>query len=96
MSVDSDEKQIITQDDKRGEPLIDEDKQLVRRIDWRLLPWISVLYGLALIDRLPTNLASSLICRSNVGLARVAGMGTELKMSGNNSYSIALLAFFPG
>jgi MFS family permease len=37
-----------------------------------------------------------LISRTNVGLARVAGMGTELKMTGNNSYSIALLVFFIG
>ena len=55
MSVDFDEKDVITQDYKSGEALIDEDKRLVRRIDWRLLPWISVLYGLALIDRYHTN-----------------------------------------
>ena len=35
-------------------------------------------------------------CRVNIGVARVAGMATELKMVGNNSYSIALLVFFPG
>jgi len=34
--------------------------------------------------------------RVNIGVARVAGMATDLKMTGNNSYSIALLVFFPG
>lgn len=27
------------------------DKQLIRRIDWHLLPWLCVLYGLSLLDR---------------------------------------------
>ena len=28
-----------------------EDAKLVRRIDWRLLPWMCVLYAMSLIDR---------------------------------------------
>jgi hypothetical protein len=34
--------------------------------------------------------------RTNIGGAMIAGMDTALQMDNNNSYSIALLVFFPG
>ncbi|BFZ62854.1 hypothetical protein YB2330_003964 [Saitoella coloradoensis] len=60
------------------------EKRLIRRVDWRLMPTICVLYALSLIDR------------TNIGAARVDGMARDLKMIGNDHYSIALLVFFPG
>ncbi|KAF8752890.1 Major Facilitator Superfamily [Rhizoctonia solani] len=62
------------------------DKQLMRRVDWRLMPILCVLYALSLIDRV------------NLGSARVEGLGVTLKFEGykNNKYSIALLVFFIG
>lgn len=45
---------------------------------------ISILYGLSLIDR------------TNLGLAKVNGMGKALGLSGNNHYSVALVMFYVG
>lgn len=52
------------------------EKQLLRKIDWRVLPIPILLIGLSSIDR--TNIAS----------ARVAGMETDLDLYGNR-YNIA-------
>jgi len=30
---------------------LESERRLVRKIDWHLLPWICLLYALALIDR---------------------------------------------
>lgn len=38
-------------DDEDAETLIVKDKKLVRKIDFRLLPWICLLYSLSLVDR---------------------------------------------
>lgn len=57
-------------------------KELIRKIDWRLLPILGALYAIALIDRI------------NVSNAYVAGMDKELKLTINNRYTIALLVFF--
>ena len=37
--------------DETDESFIKNDRKLVSKIDWHLLPWICLLYGLALIDR---------------------------------------------
>ncbi len=58
------------------------DQKLLRRIDFHVLPPLCLLYALSLIDR--TNIAS----------ASIAGLTTDLKLVGNQ-YSITLLAFFP-
>ncbi|THV05149.1 MFS general substrate transporter [Dendrothele bispora CBS 962.96] len=42
------------------------EKQVVRRVDLRMLPLLGMLYSLALIDR------------TNLGIARIAGMGEDL------------------
>lgn len=62
-----------------------EDKALVRKIDFILLPILCLLYACALLDRV------------NISAARVDGMGKELKLLNpkQNFYSIALLVFFP-
>lgn len=54
---------------------------ILRRIDCRLLPMLTVLYVLSFMDR------------SNIGNARVAGMNEDLKLTGSQ-YNIALTAFF--
>jgi sugar phosphate permease len=59
-----------------------KDKKLLRRIDLRVLPWICLLYALSLIDR------------TNISAAKVAGMAKDLVLTGNR-YNIALLSFFP-
>lgn len=56
-------------------------RRVRRRIDLRLVPCLAALYSISLIDR------------TNLGLAAVAGMVKELKLDANQ-YSIAALMFF--
>ncbi|KAJ5385609.1 Major facilitator superfamily domain general substrate transporter [Penicillium concentricum] len=58
-----------------------DEKLLVRRIDRQLLPWLCLLYALSLIDR------------TNISSAKVAGMAEDLNLVGNR-YSVALVVFF--
>ncbi|RMZ67692.1 tartrate transporter [Pyrenophora seminiperda CCB06] len=60
-----------------------EEKRLIRKIDWRLLPILGALYSIALIDR------------TNVSNARVAGMDKDLQLHIGERYTIALVMFFP-
>ena len=57
-------------------------RKLVRKIDFRVLPWITITYALSLIDR------------TNIGTAKIAGMEKDLNLLGDR-YNIALLIFFP-
>ncbi|KAL3440880.1 major facilitator superfamily domain-containing protein [Aspergillus insuetus] len=59
----------------------EEEKRLIRRIDLHVMPWLCLTYALSLIDR------------TNIGAARVAGMEVDLNLSGNR-YSIVLMIFF--
>lgn len=56
--------------------------RLVRKIDWALLPLLSLLYLLSFLDR------------TNIGNARLAGLEKSLHMKGLN-YNTALAVFFP-
>lgn len=57
------------------------EKQLLRKIDLYVLPWLCVTYALSLIDR------------TNISAAKIAGMSKDLNLKGNE-YNIALLLFF--
>ncbi|WPH04635.1 retrograde regulation protein 2 [Acrodontium crateriforme] len=69
-----DERNLPSYDDK-------ETKRILRKVDYRLLPVLTVLYVLAFLDR------------GNIGNAKVAGMNKTLKLSGTQ-YNIALTVFF--
>ncbi|KAM5454840.1 hypothetical protein MaudCBS49596_002137 [Microsporum audouinii] len=58
------------------------EKQLIRRVDWRLLPIIGALYAISLIDR------------TNISSARIAGLNEELQLYIGSRYSVVLLVFF--
>lgn len=62
-----------------------EERRLVRKIDFVLLPILCLLYACALLDRV------------NISAARVDGMGKDLDLLNpkQNYYSITLLVFFP-
>ena len=60
-----------------------EEKKLIRKVDWRLLPILGALYSIALIDRV------------NISAARIAGMDVDLGLSIGDRYTIALVVFFP-
>ncbi|KDQ57415.1 hypothetical protein JAAARDRAFT_206966 [Jaapia argillacea MUCL 33604] len=58
-----------------------EDRRLLRKLDWHLLPFVSLLYLLSFLDR------------SNIGNAKVAGMTKDLALVGLK-YNIAAALFF--
>jgi MFS family permease len=66
--------------------LSDEQKRLearvVRKVDYRLIPILGLLYSVAGLDRV------------NLSNARVAGMNEDLHFNIGDRYSIALLVFF--
>ncbi|EXJ83950.1 hypothetical protein A1O3_04617 [Capronia epimyces CBS 606.96] len=59
-----------------------EERKIIRKIDYRLLPLLAVLYLLAYIDR------------SNIGNAKIAGMQEDLKLGTGLKYNTALTVFF--
>jgi sugar phosphate permease len=59
----------------------EEQKKIIKRIDRRLVLTLGFLYCVSLMDR------------TNLGIAVVAGMGVDLVLSGNR-YSIIVLLFF--
>ena len=59
------------------------EKALLRKIDWRLLPAVGILYLLSFLDR------------SNVGNARIEGLADDLHMTGNQ-YLTGLTLYFIG
>ncbi|KAG2145317.1 MFS general substrate transporter [Suillus bovinus] len=58
-----------------------ERTRILRKIDWHLLPFVTVFYLLSFLDR------------ANIGNAKVAGMATDLKLTGFR-YNIAAAVFF--
>lgn len=53
------------------EPTAAEEAAVIRKLDWRLLPLVFVLYSLAILDR------------SNLGNAKLAQMSQDIDISGN-------------
>ncbi|KAJ3737509.1 major facilitator superfamily domain-containing protein [Lentinula guzmanii] len=58
------------------------ERRIMRRIDLRMLPLLGLLYSLALIDR------------TNLGVARIAGMGEDLDLSVGARYSVVSCVYF--
>ncbi|KAK0389962.1 hypothetical protein NLU13_3535 [Sarocladium strictum] len=58
------------------------DRRVLRKVDWRLLPILGCLYTIALVDR------------SNIGVARIAGMDEDLGLATGSRASIILMVFF--
>lgn len=49
----------------------EEEAAVIRKLDWRLLPLVFALYTLSVLDR------------SNLGNAKLAGMAKDIDLSGN-------------
>lgn len=62
-------------------PTAEEEAQIIRKLDWRLLPLVFILYSLAVLDR------------SNLGNARLAGMEDTIDLTGNR-YSLLGTIFY--
>lgn len=58
-----------------------DEKALVRKIDWRLIPWLSVLYLLSFLDR------------TSIGNANTFHLSKDLKLS-DQQYLLCLTIFF--
>lgn len=67
--------------DSDGFPAEIDEKKLMRKVDFRLIPWLCVLYLLSFLDR------------SAIGNARLYGLEKELKLT-PEQYNIALTVFF--
>lgn len=57
-------------------------KEVIRRIDTRLLPILGLMYSISLVDR------------TNLGLALVAGMQEQLQLQVGDRYTIIVMIFF--
>jgi hypothetical protein len=60
-----------------------DDKKLMRKIDFRLIPWLSVLYLLSFLDR------------SAIGNAKLYGMAAELNTTDQQFNLATAIFFFP-
>lgn len=56
-------------------PSHEEVERLIRKLDWRLVPVVFILYSLAVLDR------------GNLGNARLAGLPQDINLSGGNCRS---------
>ncbi|OAL46786.1 retrograde regulation protein 2 [Pyrenochaeta sp. DS3sAY3a] len=59
-----------------------EQRRLIRKIDLRMLPILGLMYSISLIDR------------TNLGLALVAGMQKDLGLAIGSRYTICVMIFF--
>ncbi|PZD37777.1 UhpC, Sugar phosphate permease [Pyrenophora tritici-repentis] len=59
----------------------EQQRKIIRRVDLRLIPTLGFMYCVSLMDR------------TNTGVAMVAGMGVDLKLTGER-YSLIVLVFF--
>ncbi|KAF5335279.1 hypothetical protein D9611_011760 [Ephemerocybe angulata] len=57
--------------------------RVLRKIDWRMLPLLGFIYSISLIDR------------TNLGVARISGMGKDLNLNVGERFSIASMVYFP-
>ncbi|CAO2655022.1 Nn.00g117550.m01.CDS01 [Neocucurbitaria sp. VM-36] len=62
----------------------EEEKAIVKKADWRVFPMLCFVFGLSLLDR------------TNISAAYIAGLSVDLQLAIENRYNIALLVFFIG
>jgi len=60
----------------------EHQKKVIRRVDVRLLPILGLMYSISLVDR------------TNLGLALVAGMQQDLGLAVGDRYTIIVMVFF--
>lgn len=58
-----------------------QDKKLMRKLDWVLMPWLCLLYLISFLDR------------ANIGNAKVEGLTDDLGLHGTQ-YNLCLTIFF--
>lgn len=86
LSIKDEKLNHLITDSGKGEILEDENcaidnKKLLRKLDWHLIPGVTVLYLLSFIDR------------GNIGNAKIEGLATDLNLVGNQ-FNIVLTCFY--
>ena len=75
-----------------------DEKKLLRKLDWWLVPWLSFLYLLSFLDR--TSIGNAKVCpycgqSVNIALTKAQLYGLEKDLGINDTqYNIALTIFF--
>lgn len=62
----------------------EEERAVVKKADWRVFPMLCFVFGLSLLDR------------TNISSAYIAGLEEDLRLDIGARYNIALLVFFIG
>lgn len=76
-----------------------QDKKLVRKLDWKLIPWLSFLYlickycGFVAVMGNVLTTTIAFLDRTNIGNAKVDGLQQDLGMT-NGQYNATLTIFF--
>ncbi|KAK6538388.1 hypothetical protein TWF694_011267 [Orbilia ellipsospora] len=60
---------------------LEKHKKLIHKVDWRMIPFLTILYLITYIDK------------TNIGNAKIEGLTTDLHLSGIQ-YNVALSIFF--
>lgn len=75
----------------------EQRKKVLRKVDWRLVPMLLILYLISFIDRANIgtsgHTSNSWKMLTRTGNAKIEGMLKDLHMTGNQ-YNIALAIFF--
>ncbi|KAF9242592.1 major facilitator superfamily domain-containing protein [Melanogaster broomeanus] len=79
-SEKSSQREVEARDDPHNSP---QDRRLLRKVDLRLLPILTLLYLLSFLDR------------TNIGNAKIDGLTTDLRIS-PSAYNTALALYFVG
>lgn len=61
----------------------EEEQVIVKKADWHVFPMLCIVSGLSLLDR------------GNISATYIAGLGADLRLTGQR-YNIVLLVFFIG
>ena len=59
------------------------EQQVRRKLDWNIIPLVTIVYMLSVLDR------------SNIGNARIAGMETDLHLYGNRYEWLLTIFYIP-
>jgi len=81
-AIDANGKEVASGSDL--EMTKEEYRRILRKLDFAIIPYCSLLYLLSFLDRV------------NIGQAAVAGLKTDLGIAKGNAYAIALSVFFIG
>ena len=72
----------------------EEEARVVRKIDWHLLPGLTLLYLLSFLDRANSALGLECVADPAVGNAKLLGLLTEVGITDAADYNTSLALYF--